>query len=105
MAQLGDLLEALKDQFNLPAKPIPLQDDCCRKLFWRKSRQYHDVLGVNQSLGSKFGTFFASVASKPFMSQHDGGLSFAYHTNSCGHRGLILIGNRYVPNRDLTGLL
>ena len=48
VAQLGERLETLESQFDLPAKPVPLQDRLGAELRRWQVAYYQDVLGVFQ---------------------------------------------------------
>jgi hypothetical protein len=66
VAKLGNLFETLKDQFDLPPKAIPLQDQFRREILFRESREDHDVLGIEERFRLQLGASLARSASEFF---------------------------------------
>src|SRR6266404_6452524 len=88
MAELSDLLEALKDQFDLPAEAIGLKNQCWRGCFWWEGGENHHIIGIKQGLGLQGCTLFTGSALELFLSPGRSGLAFSDHTKSGGERGM-----------------
>jgi len=53
VAKLGEGLQSIQSQFDLPADPVPLKDQSHTKSAWRKRRRDHDGFRILQRIGSE----------------------------------------------------
>src|SRR3974377_1307679 len=105
VTQLSDLLEAFENQFDLPPKSVPLQDQNGRELLLWKGRQHQDVLRVNKRFGLQLRTPFAGFASKLLVGQRNGDLALANRAYPHGQRWPFFKGNQCIPRGNLAASL
>ena len=89
MAQLCNLLEALEDQFDLPAKAIPFQDLPGAEFTFSQGGENQDVSGIQQCIGLQGDPLFIGLLSQLFAGPFGGLPAFSNHAKATRHQGAI----------------
>ena len=105
MSQLGDLFESLKQQFDLPAKPVPLQNHGGGIQIFSKRREHHDVLGIDAGFRLQLRPVLTDFALKLLDGMGNSCFAFAHDTYPGRHRFLILKGHKHLPRGNLSSVL
>src|SRR5262245_19575050 len=106
MSELSDLFETLKDQLDLPAVTITLQDLSGGKILFRKGAQHHHKLGIEQGFRLKLlVAIFARLASGLFLSQCNGRFALTKDAQPCGQRVVSLQRDPDFPRTELASLV
>jgi hypothetical protein len=74
--ELRQRFEALEEQFDLPAQPVPVQDLRRAKSDRIKGGKHHHILGILQRVSLQDLAFLGGSAAQPFFGAFDCLLGF-----------------------------
>ena len=89
MAQLGNLFEALENQFDLPAQAIPIQDLPGAEFSFSYGGENQDISSIKQCISLQGDPLFIGLLSQLFAGAFGGLPAFSNHAKATRHQGAI----------------